>query len=292
LLSFPPGFISHPLTIPMQFHLSDNEPSLPLPKIPITSVAEYVERTGQIYFKTEQGHLHLYLPSSRTSEAEWLELWYELQQRIESSKRFWPANTIVYLFAGDRLMDQRQLQQVATSLSEANLHLSRIFTSRRQTAIVAATAGFTVEQQAPTLALSMKSLTKVATPTPESFVVEPIYLQSTLRSGREIRHPGSVVVVGDINPGGVVIADGDILIWGRLRGIAHAGASGNRHCRIMALQMEPTQLRIADQVARAPEKTPHQFYPEVAYIGQEGIQIAKASDFSKVAEGIFQGQRI
>jgi len=103
----------------------------------------------------------------------------------------------------------------------------------------------------------------------------------TVRSGVEIRHPGTVIIVGDINPGGMVVADGDILVWGRLRGIAHAGAKGNRECQIMALQMEPTQLRIADAVARAPEKSPLQFTPEVAHITAQGIRIAKANDFSR-----------
>jgi septum site-determining protein MinC len=50
----------------------------------------------------------------------------------------------------------------------------------------------------------------------------------------------------------------------------------------MSLQMEPTQLRIADAVARAPEKLPMQFYPEVAYVTPQGIRIARASDFSKI----------
>ncbi len=49
----------------------------------------------------------------------------------------------------------------------------------------------------------------------------------------------------------------------------------------MALQMEPTQLRIADAVARAPEKLPMQFSPEVAHIMPQGIRIARASDFSR-----------
>jgi septum site-determining protein MinC len=49
----------------------------------------------------------------------------------------------------------------------------------------------------------------------------------------------------------------------------------------MALQMEPTQLRIADAVARAPEKSLTHFFPEVAHITPEGIRIAKATDFSR-----------
>jgi septum site-determining protein MinC len=49
----------------------------------------------------------------------------------------------------------------------------------------------------------------------------------------------------------------------------------------MALQMEPTQLRIAEAVARAPQTPPAQFYPEVAYVTPEGIRIARATDFAK-----------
>jgi septum site-determining protein MinC len=79
----------------------------------------------------------------------------------------------------------------------------------------------------------------------------------------------------------MVLADGDIIVWGRLRGVAHAGASGNSECLIMALHMEPTQLRIADAVARSPEKLPTQFFPEVAHITSRGIRIVRANDFSR-----------
>ena len=95
-----------------------------------------------------------------------------------------------------------------------------------------------------------------------------------------MRHRGTVIVLGDANPGCSIVAEGDIFIWGRLRGVAHAGAGGNRQCRIMALHMQPTQLRIADQVARSPEAPPAQYQPEVAYIGPDGIRIAIASEFA------------
>lgn len=113
-------------------------------------------------------------------------------------------------------------------------------------------------------------------------MLEPLYLQMTIRSGVEIRHPGTVVIVGDVNPGGSIIANGDILVWGRLRGIVHAGAKGNSQSVIMTLQMEPTIIRIADQVARGPEKPPAQFYPEVAYVMDRGIRISRMVDFAKI----------
>jgi septum site-determining protein MinC len=181
----------------------------------------------------------------------------------------------VHLVAKDRLLDNRQLQDLAETLNTYQLQLKSVATSRRQTAIAACTLGYSVEQiQLQT------SLTSGIQATP-SALADALYLQMTVRSGVEIRHPGTVIILGDINPSGIVIADGDILIWGRLRGVAHAGAGGNRESLIMALQMEPTQLRIADAVARAPEKTLTNFFPEVAHITPEGIRIVKAADFSR-----------
>ncbi len=246
-----------------------------------TASAEQSNQSGHIFFKAEQGLIYLHLPPNKAMTADWHQLWEQFQHRLNARQQLWPPKTAVYLVANDRLLDHRQLEQLDSALSEANLQLKRVFTSRRQTAIAAVTAGYSVDQQSPTLPLAS---TSVAAPTPPTAIppmVEPLYLQTTLRSGGEVRHPGSVVIVGDVNPGSTIVADGSILVWGRLRGIAHAGASGDRKGQIMALQMEPTQLRIADQVARAPAKLPTQFYPEVAYIGFEGIRITRASEFAK-----------
>lgn len=232
----------------------------------------------QVRFKSQEGRLLLILPAESetpSSATTWSDLWRQLKQRLNGGDRFWQPNTTVHLMAGDRLLDGRQLQAIADSLCEVQLQLVQVYTSRRQTAVAAATAGYCVEQPAPVSALNQ-------TPTPSpSPLAEPLYLQMTIRSGVEIRHSGTVVILGDINPGGIVVADGDILVWGRLRGIAHAGAGGNSKCLIMALQMQPTQLRIADAVARAPQTQPDKFYPEMAYVTPEGIRITKAAEFSK-----------
>ena len=63
-----------------------------------------------------------------------------------------------------------------------------------------------------------------------------------------------MVVLGDVNPGALVKAAGHVVVWGRLRGIAHAGAGGNNAARIAALQLEAQQLRIADVVAIGPSE--------------------------------------
>ena len=237
----------------------------------------------QVQLKSEDGRLLLILPPESQGNdidkeakgaATWNEIWQQLKHRLNAGDRFWEANTEVYLIAQDRLLDVRQLHEIAEALSENKLKLVRVAVSRRQTAVAAATAGYSLEQHT-----SLDAFNKPAKRTAKA-LADPLYLETTVRSGVEIRHPGTVIVRGDINPGGEVIARGDIIVWGRLRGVVHAGSDGNSQCLIMALEMNPTQIRIADYVARAPDAPP-EFYPEVAYVSSLGIRIARAADFSK-----------
>jgi septum site-determining protein MinC len=232
----------------------------------------------QVRFKGEDGRLLLLLPpeSDTPSALTWADLWFQFKNRLGAGERFWQPNTPVHLIARDRLLDGRQLQDIIDALADAQLQLKRVYTSRRQTAVAAATAGLSVEQQAPVGQLNLQSSEAIG-----QALAEPLYIQSTLRSGMEVRHPGTVIVLGDVNPGSSIIADGDVLVWGALRGVAQAGATGNSRCMIMALRLDPTQIRIADFVARAPETPPSQYYPEVAYVASDGIRITKASDFSR-----------
>jgi len=255
---------------------SNTDADVDLTELPLLDST--VDNNIQVQWKSESGRLLLILPTESQvppSEVSWSEIWQQMKLRLKGGDRFRLPNTPVHLVARDRLLDTRQLQELAESLNEVELQLKSVSTSRRQTAIAAVSSGYSVEQVQAESTLNLASTTAVQP------LADALYLQMTVRSGHLIRHPGSVIILGDLNPGGIVVADGDILVWGRLRGIAHAGAGGNRECLIMAVQMEPTQLRIADAVARAPEKSPLQFFPEVAHITPEGIRISKASDFSR-----------
>lgn len=90
-----------------------------------------------------------------------------------------------------------------------------------------------------------------------------ILVHRTLRGGQRVEHRGSVVVLGDVNPGAEVIAGGDVVVWGRLRGTVEAGTevAGSRVC---ALDLAPTQLIIGRAIARAPEEPGRVPVPEVA----------------------------
>lgn len=73
-----------------------------------------------------------------------------------------------------------------------------------------------------------------------------LLVRRRVRSGQMLRHPGHIVVIGDVNPGAQLVAGGDIIVWGKLQGSAHAGALGDDRAVICALEMSPSFIRIAD----------------------------------------------
>ena len=98
-------------------------------------------------------------------------------------------------------------------------------------------------------------------------------IRKTMRSGVSVRHPSHVVLLGDLHAGAEIIAGGDIVVWGSLRGIAHAGALGDETSGIYALHLAPTQLRIAGLVARAPEHSGDEGWPEMARVHEGHIVV-------------------
>lgn len=82
---------------------------------------------------------------------------------------------------------------------------------------------------------------------------DTLFLRRTIRSGQTIEYPGNIVILGDVNPGSYLIAGGDIIVLGRLRGVAHAGAQGFENAVVIALQLNPSQLRIAQYIGRSPD---------------------------------------
>lgn len=101
-----------------------------------------------------------------------------------------------------------------------------------------------------------------------------LIIKRNLRSGQKVSFDGSVLVFGDVNPGAEIIATGFIMVFGYLRGIAHAGSTGDEQAWVMSFRLQPTQLRIANSITRPPDEEP------------QGPEIAKIIDGSIVCEGI------
>ena len=85
------------------------------------------------------------------------------------------------------------------------------------------------------------------------FDAKSIFINHTIRSGQRVECEGDIVVIGDVNPGAEVIAGGSIAVFGKLRGLAHAGCAGRTDVCVAALRMCPKQLRVSGRVVTFPE---------------------------------------
>lgn len=85
-------------------------------------------------------------------------------------------------------------------------------------------------------------------------ISETKFIQNSLRSGQKEEYQGSLVICGDVNSGAEIVAGGNIMILGALRGVAHAGANGNTMAMISANYIDVTQIRIANLVREVGER--------------------------------------
>lgn len=101
-----------------------------------------------------------------------------------------------------------------------------------------------------------------------------LFVQRIVRSGQTLRHPGHIVVVGDVHPGAELIAGSDIIVWGKLQGSAHAGSMGNDKAIVCALDLNPTILRIANITRRVPSDKKRKYpKPEMAKLVNQDMNI-------------------
>lgn len=171
-----------------------------------------------------------------------------LLARIEQSADFFKGARLA-LALGPRALSVADLSSLRTALSERNVSLWTVLSESPATMNAAQALGVNI---------ALPSTLPQTQPDPE---VDPeearesaVLAHRTLRSGRCVRHDGHVVVIGDVNPGAEVVAGGDIVVWGRLRGVAHAGADGDEKAVVCALDLSPTQLRIAGHIATSPAR--------------------------------------
>jgi septum site-determining protein MinC len=104
--------------------------------------------------------------------------------------------------------------------------------------------------------------------------VKGVLIRRTLRSGRTVHSNGHVVVIGDVNPGASIVAAGDVIVWGKLRGNVYAGSAGDETAMVCALDMMPTQLRIASYIVTSPDDDKRRKpRPEIALIRNHQIMV-------------------
>ena len=195
-------------------------------------------------------------------DAPWEEQRAALIAQVDSQLAFFQGARLA-LDVASQVLHVNELVELRDQLSERSISLWAVISESP-----------TTEKTAQLLGLA----TRISKPRPEEnrrFSVEnlgeetALFLSRTLRSGTRIEFSGHVVVFGDVNPGAEIIAEGNVIVWGRLRGMVHAGAKGNRTAVICALDLSPTQLRIAEEVSAVlkPREDPA---PEIARINKDG----------------------
>lgn len=106
------------------------------------------------------------------------------------------------------------------------------------------------------------------------------FYKGTLRSGQVLESESSIVILGDVNPGGKIIAKGNVIVLGSLKGNVFAGASGNQNAFVVAIEMDPMQIRIGDVIARCSDGTLTKgkskvMESKIAYVEDGNIYIEK-----------------
>lgn len=185
--------------------------------------------------------------------------------------------TSVDLDCGDWILNCSDLTDLSTLIADAGHQLGRITSRAPETIVSASALGLDASPQSTSRGREDKRKST------SSGHADLLFHYGTLRSGDHLQSERSILLFGDVNPGARISSTADVLVWGRLRGVAHAGSEGATNAKIIALQLRPLQLRIADVVARGPEDLPQAGLAEQAELinGVIAIEPAVIQSFRK-----------
>jgi septum site-determining protein MinC len=217
---------------------------------------------NMIAIKGSKDGLRLQLDES----AAWAELLEALRGQLGQASNFFNGAQVM-VDIGERSLAEEQLGQLLELMREHGLRPDALASTARESRNAARAAG-----------IAARPLTREVAESEERG--EAAFVQRTVRSGQVVRHHGHVTVLGDLNAGGEIIAGGNVVVWGRLRGTVHAGALGDRSALICALELAPTQLRIADLIAVPPSGRAERL-PEVARVVDDQISVEGWDNYRK-----------
>ena len=192
----------------------------------------------------------------------------QMKTQLSSRASFFLGGRVA-LRVGNRALSEDQLQQIGSDLQSMGMSLWAVETEHPATLTAARELGLETH-----LRPSEPAPVSIPEKVPREEMVG-IVVRGTLRSGQAIHHAGHVTVIGDVNPGAEVVAGGDIIVWGKLRGTAHAGAMGDDGALVCALQLAPSQIRIGSHIARPPDRGRPPKVAEIASIQDDGIVVER-----------------
>ena len=198
-------------------------------------------------------------------DAGWEQLRAALMEQIETKQTFFRGARVA-LDVGAQIFNVNELSELRDALSERGINLWAVIsespTTEKTSQLLGLATRITKPRHRELVHLSSKEIGEKAA----------MWVGRTLRSGTRVEFPGNIVVLGDVNSGAEVVADGSVLVWGRVRGSVHAGATGDKDAVIYGLDLSAGQIRIADAINASSEQG-RETRPEKIYLKNDALQV-------------------
>jgi septum site-determining protein MinC len=192
----------------------------------------------------------------------------DLEARLAARASFFLGGRVA-LKVRDRPLATEDLQTIGAVFQQAGMSLWAVEGSHPTTHLTAGAMGLET-------ALGVRVPSSAPSEEPLSHKELPgIVVRRTLRAGQEVEYAGHVTMVGDVNPGSEIVAGGDIIVWGKLRGMVYAGALGDDTAVVCALQLMPSQIRIGAHIATPPDRVRPPKIPEMASVQGDTIVVER-----------------
>lgn len=212
------------------------------------------------------------------NEMPFEELLESVSDKFKNASKFFNNANMAISFDGRDLSaeEEKRILDVISDVSELNIvcvldennNMKEIY----EDAVKKAIASVDISEPVVQPVSDMESDSKTAC----------MFYKGTLRSGQVFEADGSVVVLGDVNPGGKVVAKGSVIVLGSLKGNIFAGVDGNENAFVVALEMSPMQIKIGEIIARSSDTGTRitkgrnknkVIEPKIAYVYDQNIYI-------------------
>lgn len=183
------------------------------------------------------------------------ELKIEIAKKFRESSKFFDKAQMAVSFEGRELTNEQQRDILNIIAEETQLHVVCVIDNDSKTEEIFKK---TLDEKLMELSNSTGQ-----------------FYKGNLRSGQVLESETSIIIIGDVNPGARIVSKGNIIVLGKLRGTVFAGASGNVNSFVVALDMLPGQIRIAETIARSPDNPIKETVkePKIAFLEGENIYI-------------------
>jgi len=167
-------------------------------------------------------------------QADFATITKEVAEKFKESAKFFGNAKMAISFSGKTLTDEQQRQLLDVIAENSQVHIVCVIDKNSEAE----------EEHRRSLEDHLNAMDSS----------NGQFYKGNLRSGQVLETETSIIILGDVNQGATITSKGNIIVLGALLGNVYAGAGGNENAFVMALDLDPVQIRIADTIARAPDK--------------------------------------